>query len=301
MMHSKGAAAIKLDVQLPVREFVEGSVIDLAVRGVVERDLTVAGGQVDLIRTVTYRYRNRADEFSLTPARSAEVVTRRVLPAGGRYLSGEQLYETVCLDVPADGPGSVTGDLVRVQWAVRAHLRVEPSGDAEATRKVVVFSRASDRAWVQRTPPVWQDRRCAVLAFESLSSRRLVPGSWVSGVLTVAPRRAASARGIRVELVLREQVHHGPWIGDDPSRNPCDQSTEKDTVVATTVLAGGLQLDPIQPLWLPFALPVPPRLPAPSLQTPEFTLSWVLRGVLDRALRPDPYVDVELRGVTTPG
>ena len=295
------SAALKLDVQLPTREFVGGSVIDAAVRGVAERDLTVAGGRVDLIRTVTYRYRYRADEFSLTPARSAEVVSRQVLSAGGRYVSGEQLYEPVCLDVPADGPGSVTGDLVRIQWAVHAHLRVEPPGDAEATRKVVVFSRASDRASVEQNPPVWQDRRCAVLAFESLSSRRLVPGSRVSGVLTVAARRAASARGIRVELVLREQVHHGPWIGDDPARNPCDQGTEAETVVATAQLAGGLQLDPTQPLWLPFTVPVPPRLPAPSLQTPEFTLSWVLRGVLDRALRQDPYVDVELRGVTTPG
>ncbi len=241
------------------------------------------------------------DEFSLTPARSAEVVARRVLPAAGRYLSGEQLHESVCLDVPADGPGSMTGDLVRVQWAVRARLRVEPSEDAEATRKVVVFSRASDRASVQRNPPVWQDRRCAVLAFESLSSRRLVPGSRVSGALTVAARRAASARGIRVELVLREQVHHGPWIGDDPAGNSCDQGTEAETVVATAQLAGGLQLDPIQPLWLPFTVPVPPRLPAASRQTPDFTVSWVLRGVLDRALRRDPYVEVELRGVTTPG
>ena len=53
------SAALKLGVQLPTREFVEGSVIDAAVRGVAERDLTVAGGQVDLIRTVTYRYRYR--------------------------------------------------------------------------------------------------------------------------------------------------------------------------------------------------------------------------------------------------
>ena len=42
------SAALKLDVQLPTREFVGGSVIDAAVRGVAERDLTVAGGRVDL-------------------------------------------------------------------------------------------------------------------------------------------------------------------------------------------------------------------------------------------------------------
>ena len=85
------------------------------------------------------------------------------------------------------------------------------------------------------------------------------------------------------------------------ARDPSDQGTEAEMVVATAQLAGCLLLDPTQPLWLPFTVPVPPRLPAPSLQTPEFTLSWVVRGVLDRALRQDPYVDVELRGVTTPG
>ena len=298
MIIESKSAALELDVQLPTLEFVEGSVIDAVVRGVAERDLTVAGGQVDLIRTVTYRYRGRSDEFFLVPARSAEVVTRQVLPAGGRYAGGEQLCEPVGLAVPADGPGSVTGGLVRIEWAIRAHLRVEQSVDAEATRKVVVLSRASSRASVERNLSVWQDRRCAVLAFELLSSRRLVPGSRVSGFLTVAARRVVAARGIRVELVLREQVHHGPWIGDDPARNPSDQGTQAETVVAAAQLAGRLRLDPTQPLWLPFTVPVPPRLPAPTLQIPEFTLSWVLRGVLDRALRRDPYVEVELQGGT---
>jgi hypothetical protein len=55
--------------------------------------------------------------------------------------------------------------------------------------------------------------------------------------VAAAAGRAATARGIRVELVLREVVHHGPWIGDDPARNPCDQGSEAETVVATAQLA----------------------------------------------------------------
>jgi hypothetical protein len=51
-------------------------------------------------------------------------------------------------------------------------------------------------------------------------------------------------------------------------------------------------------LRLPFTLRVPLPLPAPSIDTPEFTLRWLLRAVLDRPLRRDPVATVELCGTT---
>jgi hypothetical protein len=47
-------------------------------------------------------------------------------------------------------------------------------------------------------------------------------------------------------------------------------------------------------------VPVGPRLPAPTIRMPNFTLSWMLRGVVDRQLHRDPSVAVELQAVTTP-
>lgn len=61
-----------------------------------------------------------------------------------------------------------------------------------------------------------------------------------------------------------------------------------------------LELDPARPQRLPFALAVPARLAAPLLRTPEFSARWILRGVLDRALHQDQFVEVELHGVTAP-
>jgi hypothetical protein len=135
---------------------------------------------------------------------------------------------------------------------------------------------------------------------EALSSRRLVPGVPLSGVLTVAALRSFSARGIRLELVLVEHVLHGPRLIDDPARSPAYEDKYADTVVASLPLAGQVRLDPSRPLRFGFTVPVPPRLSAPTMRMPNFTLSWMLRGVVDRQLRRDPCVAIELHAVTTP-
>jgi hypothetical protein len=116
----------------------------------------------------------------------------------------------------------------------------------------------------------------------------------------VAPLRSASARAIRVEFVLLEHVLHGPRLTDDPARNPAHEDKYAETVVASLPLAEQVRLDPSRPLRFGFTVPVPPRLPAPTMRTPKFTLSWILRGVVDRQLRRDPCVAMELHGVTTP-
>jgi hypothetical protein len=97
-------ASLALQVQLPPRVFVEGSVIEATVRGVAGRDLRVTGGEVALVRMVTYRYRHVSGysgaSISTASARNAEVVTRQVLHTAGRYAAGKQLTERVMLAVP---------------------------------------------------------------------------------------------------------------------------------------------------------------------------------------------------------
>jgi hypothetical protein len=66
------------------------------------------------------------------------------------------------------------------------------------------------------------------------------------------------------------------------------------------VLANHAGLDPGQLLRYEFTLPVAPRLQAPTIRAPAYTLTWMLRGVVDRQLRRDPCVAVELHAVTTP-
>ena len=161
----------------------------------------------------------------------------------------------------------------------------------------MVLSQARHCARVAQAPPVLEAQGCAVLGLESLSSRRLVPGVPLPGVLTVAPLRSFSARGLRVEHVLR-----GPRLTDDPARNPAHEDKYADTVVVSLPLAEQVRLDPSRPLRFGFTVPVPARLPAPTMRMADFTLSWMLRGVVDRQhqLHRDPCVAIELHAVTTP-
>ena len=101
------------------------------------------------------------------------------------------------------------------------------------------------------------------LSFTSLSSRRLVSGATISGVLSLDPRRSGAARGLRVDLLLRERVHRGPWVGADPSRNPADQARAADTVIARQTVAHRIEIDPGVAVALPFLLRAPSGWPPP--------------------------------------
>lgn len=114
------------------------------------------------------------------------------------------------------------------------------------------------------------------------------------------PLRPFSARSVRVDLVLAEHVLHGPWLTDDPARNPAQQEKYAETVVTSVPLAIHAGFDPGQLLRYEFSVPAPERLQAPTMRTPAFSLTWMLRGVVDRQLRTDPCVAVELHAVTTP-
>jgi hypothetical protein len=294
--------SVDLSLELPDTSFIEGSTIDATVRATAEDEVTVEGGRVELVRTMTYRYVAWSPYASpiTVPSRNSKVVSQAHFRPAGPVVAERPLVQPVALDIPTDGPGSVQTDLIEIGWAVRARLHLAGSRDAEVTRAIVVLSRARDCAPVADAPPVAEDQGSAVLGFESLSSRRLVPGVPLSGVLTVAPLRAFSARGIRLDLVLSEHVLHGPRITDDPARNPTHEDKYADTVVATLSLAGHIRLDASQPVRFEFTVPVPSQLPAPTMRMANFTLSWMLRGVVDRQLHRDPCVAVELHAATTP-
>jgi hypothetical protein len=294
--------SVDLSLQLPDTSFIEGSTIDATVRATAEGDVKAEGGRVELVRTMTYRYTAWSPYASpiTVPARDTKVISQAHLPPAGHIVGGRPLIQPVALDIPPDGPGSVQAELVDISWAVHAHLDIAESRDAEVTRPILVRSQARDCAPVADAPPVPEEQGCAVLGFESLSSRRLAPGVPLSGVLTVAPLRSASARSIRLDLVLLEHVPHGPRLTDDPARNPAHEDKYAETVVATLPLAEHVRLDPSRPPRFEFTLPVPPQLQAPTMRMPNFTLSWMLRGVVDRQLHRDPCVAVELHAVTTP-
>ena len=295
-------AAIGLDLDVPVREVTQGSALFGTLLAEAGSDLDVRGCEVALVRTTSYLYRQGSlyGGAANVPTRATEVVAARGLPCAGPLRAGGRLALPFTLAVPTDGPGTVAASLIQIQWAVRVRMQVHGSPPKELTHPIVVLTRAFDRVAVADAPSARADRGLVALSFASLSSRRLVPGATITGMLELDPRRAGAARGLRVELLAREQVNRGPWIGTDPTRNPTNERKEADTVVARQALAHHIEMDPSVRVALPFQLRAPMRLPAPSLATEQFSVSWILRGVADRALRPDPYVEIQLHAATAP-
>jgi hypothetical protein len=294
-------AAIGLDLDVPVREVTRGSTVSGTVLAEAGSDVEVRGCEVALIRTTSYLYRQGSlyGGAASVPTRTTEVVVARGLHCAGPLRSGGRLALPFTLAVPIDDPGTVAASLIQIQWAVRVRMQLNGTQPKEFTRPIVVLSREPDRDAVPDEPPEAADRGLVALSFTSLSSRRLVSGATITGMLSLDPRRSGAARGLRVDLVLRERVHRGPWVGADPTRNPADQAREADTVIARQTVAHRIEIDPNAPIALPFQLRAPRRLPCASLSTEQFNVSWILRGVADRALRPDPYVEIELYGATT--
>lgn len=292
---------VRLELEMPGAVFDEGSRIEATIVVTATRDASVLGGEIELAWHRAYHYRQGTDvwgPYATATGRRSNVGDRVVLKPLGHLSPGDRISQRVALRVPAHGPGSVRTGLVDLQWEVTARLRVEKARTTEVTRPVLVLSEAADREQVTERPPTVEEHQCAGLSFTSLSSRRLVPGVALDGELTVAPLKACDVRGIRVELVLLEHVARGPRASTDPLRNPAYEEADEEMVVASVALADRPELDPARPLTFRFSVPVPDRLPAPSMRTEEFSLRWMLRGVVDRPLRADPCVAVEMHGVT---
>jgi hypothetical protein len=296
------AAAVALTAP---RTVVEGSVIVAHVQADVPTGVTVQG-EVELLRTISVRYREPRDGGGthLALSRTSIVVARQDLPtastSGAASGGDDTSYDVeVLLPVPADGPASADTALVSVDWALRTRLAVEGEPPTQAVEKVQVLTLARALERVAGGRPRTDDAGHAVVTIEGPAVRRVAPGTPLRGSLGVRPLHSGLIRTVRLELVLREQVLRGHAPGAREARRPLhaapDPRKDEESVVASVELANGVEVtDALVPLTLPFELVVPTSVRAPSVVTPFFELSWVLRAVVSRALHRDAVTEVDL-------
>lgn len=300
---STAASGLRLALALsaPDDVLVEGSVLGVCLQATETDDVVVIVTQaaVELVRTVTYAYRQGNAYGSATTGieRIESVVDRSPLDGFAGLAPGEILDGEVKLTVPVEGPGTAAGRLIQVQWSVRARIEVVGRPTTLVERAITVRSRALQCAADAATPPEEAARRGVTMSFDGLSTRTILPGIPLTGVLHIAASRPVPARLVRVELVVREVVDHGPRTSGDPDRSPADDGAESQSVVARTVVACRV-FSPGQWLDVPFTLEVPTPLPATSLQLPGLRIRWELRGVVDLPLRLDPRITLGLVGAT---
>jgi hypothetical protein len=278
-----------LRVEVAPGTVVAGQPVEVTVRFAADRPVEVDGGDVELVRAgaVAHYERGWMGAGATISFRRSAVLDRAELDIAGPLAAGEHLVRAVRLLVPP-GEATVAGYLVQQHYGVRATLRSHGGRDHVGSAAVRVEAAAAGRDRSAGAPVVGHDAGFAALGIENLSGRRLAAGVPLSGLVTVAPRAAGGVRGARVELVLDERV---PARRDEV---PLEEDRTRTTVVSSAPVAGHLDLQPGRVLRLPFTLPVPAVLPAPSISAPEFTLRWLLRAVVDRPRHRDPCATVEL-------
>lgn len=204
--------------------------------------------------------------------------------------------------VPAEGPPSAVVGENRTAWYVRA-LVGEVTLQAPLT---VISTRDTYAAWTDgtqhRIAPLFLVSRPEVALSPGPAPRfdegegpchmelrlpRLYarPGETLEGMLVLEARSRVKARGVRVDLEswLIEKVGElssGLFVWREITGHSV-------SLTGRTELAGGDRKD------LPFRIQIPADAP-PSFTTPHTDLHWFLVGVVDRRLRSDPVVSVEL-------
>lgn len=276
-----------------------GGIVRAEVYTFAERDVLLQGGAVSLGYTLAYRYNTGFFGATYTgTARGAATVAELALPGPTLLREGNVLHQEVLLEVPADGPPTADTPLVSVEWSTQAAVRYDGTQEARAEPAPVAVLADGRGADPPSPLVVAGGRHRDDIELVVLSGRRLGPGGRVSGEVVVVPRRPGPLAAVRVELVLVTLVPHGPWLVDDPARNPEPLPKESETVVDAEEVIGVGRAQPGVALHLPFALEAPPALPAPSWVTDEFSLRWLLRAVVDRRHRRRTTVELELRGST---
>jgi hypothetical protein len=277
---------------------VEGNPLAVTIRATALRGVTIDQVYLELVRTIDYSYGRGNLHGSIIPAheRTVKVMASIILLGPGSVPEGKILEWHAGIVVPTTGPASAHGDIIDVTWSVRTRIPAGSNCEAVHERLIWVQSWSDACADDLSHPPVEDGRGHVALEFADLSSRVIMDGTPVSGDLRIKARRNLPTRGVRVDLVMCEDVLHGP--GTPSARRPTTGIREARTVLVSTKVLDLGALPRGQQLTFPFALDLPPALPAPSLAIDNLRIRWELRAVVDLPFHLDPQLSIDLLGVT---
>jgi len=241
-----------------------------------EPDKKAQGGRVELFYRNTYKevdYDRDADGDTDRRVRTktAEIpVASAPLFGAGEPASGSYSVE---LELPTGAPATAP-DLV--EYAVRAVLDRKGGFDAKDEAPVTVHAPAETHAdWARR--PAELTTTALGMAME-IEPRIVRPGDVIRGSFTLTPTSPVEARSLRAQLEWRRRDRDG---------------LESHGTASRIELGGDETLAPGQTRELPFELVVPQDA-APCFQTPNNELHWVVEGVVDRKMREDHVIALEV-------
>ena len=257
-----------------------GDTVGITVEVQPGKDLKVQGAHVTLSGIEEYKYRTRrhstdsdgntSDDYSYAWkhnelfASEENFLGETTLPAGTPQRYSFQM------SLPAGALPSCAGEIVHVRWQVDVKLDRRLLGDLHTKADLSVHSLSPSLAAQPGEYGPFDNPGEVELAF-ILPGLKAVAGHPLSGQLRILPRKNFAGK-VRVELVRRESV-------------PYDRGNHSEKSFSAE-LAGKNEFTAEQQQTIPFQLPIPPDA-APSIQAPHGSITWALRGILDRHLRGD--------------
>jgi hypothetical protein len=182
------------------------------------------------------------------------------------------------MSLPAEALPSCAGKIVRVNWKVSVKLDRRLAGDLHVEAELSVRSLGPGLSMQSGQYGESSEPNEAELAF-ILPGLETVAGQPLSGQLRILPRKDFSSE-VRLELARNESVSY-------------DQGNHSKEVFPLK-LAGSAKFTAGQQQIIPFQATIPPDA-APSVTTPNGSITWTVRGILARRLRKDTIVEQEFR------
>jgi hypothetical protein len=283
-----GKTTVKLTLDRPTQPYYLGETIHASVTLVSEKGGKIQEGRITLVYREEYQYKHHqrstdSHGHSRTSVATAwatdeREVNRQVFLGETNLPAGTQKTYEFDLPIPAQAAPAGRGEIVHIDWLVKATLDRRMASDIEDRIDLPVFIGTTSETAQPIEGGISNEPDQAELVF-ALPSKEWVMGETIGGRLRVCPTTEFDVTEIRVELVRRERV-------------PRDLGNEHETVIPVKV-SDGTRLAPGQNLMLPFNIAIPAQGPATS-STPNSTLDWRLRAVLARRLRKDTVGEQEI-------
>lgn len=249
------------------------------------KELKLHGARVKLSGTEKYEYTyishstdsdgNSSDDYVKTWGTNEFFASEENFLGATTLPGGVPQRYSFRMGLPSDALPSLAGKIVRIQWKAGVKLDRRLAGDLHSEAELRVGFPDPGPAIQPGEYGESNEPGETELTF-LLPGLETVAGQSLNGQLRVLPRKNFDASEVRLELVCHEYVSY-------------DQGNESEKVIPFK-LAGGVQFTAGQTQTIPFQASIPQEA-APSIQTPNGSIVWTMKGILSRRLRKDTTIE----------
>lgn len=273
----------KADISLEVLDSAisTGSTFKVRVTLISMDNFSVRSGSVELICTEVYWQIVSTGKSTHQQKRSHKLFKEKKEFMGESVFSiGASEGKTLGFTIPDGLPPSVKGEKVNISWGLKASLNVAGKLDLnlkqefEVKPSVIALPLSEDGSLSSgnNTSP----SGLSLL----ISSQAVVGGQALKGKLTAMMEKQVNARGVRVELKVKEKAGTMSY----------EKLLDKVVLSSQTMLLGGGYRE-----WH-FTLKMP-ATPQVSIKTEKSSVVWELKGIVDKRLSRDINISLPIRVV----